>query len=70
MCSRCSANKAPIKYLQFERVRVCTACFEGLRKSKLPPLKMHLLYDISFPQNTSTCQSSSSVSRRRNRRAR
>ena len=35
MCSRCSANKAPIKYLQFERVRVCTACFEGLRKSKL-----------------------------------
>jgi len=32
MCSRCSANKAPIKYLQFERVRVCTACFEGLRK--------------------------------------
>ena len=35
MCSRCSANKAPIKYLQFERVRVCTACFDGLRKSKL-----------------------------------
>ena len=35
MCSRCSANKAPIKYLQFERVRVCTVCFEGLRKSKL-----------------------------------
>ena len=51
MCSRCSANKAPIKYLQFERVRVCTACFEGLRKSKLslPPVKMHSLSDNSFP---------------------
>ena len=41
MCSRCSANKAPIKYLQFDRVRVCTACFEGLRKSKLSsPVKI------------------------------
>ena len=51
MCSRCSANKAPIKYLQFERVRVCTACFEGLRKSKLspPPVKIQSLSDISFP---------------------
>ena len=51
MCSRCSANKAPIKYLQFERVRVCTACFDGLRKSKLspPPVKMHSISDNSFP---------------------
>ena len=43
MCSRCSANKAPIKYLQFERVRVCTACFEGLRKSKF----FHLLSEAT-----------------------
>ena len=35
LCSRCSANKAPIKYLQFDRVRVCNTCFEELKISKL-----------------------------------
>ena len=51
MCSRCSANKAPIKYLQFERVRVCTACFEGLRKSKLSLFKAtHFLTSFQSPR--------------------
>ena len=59
MCSRCSANKAPIKYLQFDRVRVCTACFEGLRKSKLSsPVKIskniHCL-TTSSPPRISAC---------------
>ena len=51
MCSRCSANKAPIKYLQFERVRVCTACFEGLKKSKLFLSKAtHFLTSFQSPR--------------------
>ena len=33
MCSRCSSNKAPIKYLKYERVRVCNSCFERLKIS-------------------------------------
>ena len=71
MCSRCSANKAPIKYLQFDRVRVCTACFEGLRKSKLSsPLKKCSLSNNFLPsQNISMCQSCTNVSRRKNPRA-
>jgi len=31
VCSQCSANKAPIKYRQFESVRVCENCFNALK---------------------------------------
>jgi len=32
LCGRCSAYKAPIKYLHYQRVRVCNVCFEGLKR--------------------------------------
>ena len=35
VCSQCSANKAPIKYRQFESVKVCSRCFDDLKLSKL-----------------------------------
>ena len=47
MCSKCSANKAPIKYLHFERVRVCNNCFEGLKISKFPERTRLLLNTYS-----------------------
>jgi len=31
VCSQCSANKAPIKYRQYEAVKVCTSCFDALK---------------------------------------
>jgi len=31
VCSQCSANKAPIKYRQYEPVRVCSSCFDALK---------------------------------------
>jgi len=31
VCSSCSSNKAPVKYRQFEAVRVCGRCFDALR---------------------------------------
>jgi len=31
VCSHCSANKAPLKYRQFESVRVCGLCFDILK---------------------------------------
>ena len=34
VCSSCSSNKAPIKYRQYETVRVCNVCYEILKKSK------------------------------------
>ena len=34
VCSSCSANKAPVKYRQFESVRVCDHCFDALKISK------------------------------------
>ena len=34
VCSSCSANKAPIKYRQYETVRVCYVCWEVLKKSE------------------------------------
>ena len=34
VCSQCSANKAPIKYRQYEPVRVCSSCFDALKLSK------------------------------------
>ena len=40
VCSSCSNNKAPIKYRQYEAVRVCVVCFDVLKKSK---------YKISTP---------------------
>ena len=33
VCGKCSANKAPIKFKQYEVDRVCTKCFETLRES-------------------------------------
>ena len=35
VCSACSNNKAPIKYRQFEPVRVCHLCYDVLKKSKI-----------------------------------
>ena len=35
VCAQCSANKAPLRYRQFEASRVCDACFEGVEKSRL-----------------------------------
>eukprot|EP00092_Neocalanus_flemingeri_P072430 GFUD01089170.1.p1 GENE.GFUD01089170.1~~GFUD01089170.1.p1 ORF type:complete len:841 (-),score=219.96 GFUD01089170.1:209-2731(-) len=32
VCSQCSANKAPLKYRQFESVRVCGSCFDSLKQ--------------------------------------
>merc|ERR1719410_1770712 len=32
VCAQCSANKAPLRYRQFEASRVCDACFEGVEK--------------------------------------
>ena len=34
VCAQCSANKAPLRYRQFEASRVCDACFEGVEKSR------------------------------------
>ena len=34
VCSACSANKAPIKYRQFEAVRCCNSCFDTLLQSR------------------------------------
>jgi len=31
VCSSCSAYKAPIKYRQFESVKVCSSCFDALK---------------------------------------
>jgi len=31
VCSQCSANKAPIKYRQYEAVKVCSSCFDALK---------------------------------------
>ena len=36
-CSACSNGKAPIKYRQFEPVRVCHTCYDVLKKSKIKP---------------------------------
>ena len=33
VCGQCSASKAPIKYKNFETVRVCPKCCETLRQS-------------------------------------
>ena len=35
ICAPCSANKAPLRYRQFESSRVCDACYESVEKSKL-----------------------------------
>ena len=35
VCSPCSANKAPIKYRQYESVKVCSSCFDALKLSML-----------------------------------
>ena len=35
VCAQCSANKAPLRYRQFESSRVCDACYEGVEKSRL-----------------------------------
>jgi FYVE/RhoGEF/PH domain-containing protein 5/6 len=34
MCGRCTDNKAPIKFLNFETARVCNACYEALKESE------------------------------------
>ena len=47
VCSSCSNNKAPIKYRQFETVRVCHLCYDILKKSKIslpsPSLSLYIL---------------------------
>ena len=35
VCSQCSANKAPIKYRQYEAVKVCSSCFDALKLTML-----------------------------------
>ena len=32
VCSTCSSNKAPLRYLDFDSARVCDTCFETLEK--------------------------------------
>ena len=35
VCSQCSANKAPLRYKQWEAVRVCDSCYLVLEKGQL-----------------------------------
>ena len=35
VCSHCSDNKAPLRYKQFQPVRVCDSCYLSLEKGKL-----------------------------------
>ena len=32
VCSTCSANKAPLRYLEFDSARVCDSCYDSLEK--------------------------------------
>ncbi len=34
ICSSCSSNKAPLRYLEFNSARVCDSCFEALERGK------------------------------------
>ena len=34
VCSNCSANKAPLRYLEFDSARVCDTCCDILEKGK------------------------------------
>ena len=34
VCSTCSSNKAPLRYLDFDSARVCDTCFEAIEKGK------------------------------------
>ena len=34
VCSSCSSNKAPLRYLEFDSARVCDPCYEALEKGK------------------------------------
>ena len=34
VCSNCSANKAPLRYLEFDSGRVCDTCYDILEKGK------------------------------------
>ena len=42
MCGQCSASKAPIKYKNFETVRVCPKCCEALKQSRSISVKLEL----------------------------
>ena len=44
VCAQCSANKAPLRYRQFEASRVCDACFEGVEKSRFS----FVIFALSF----------------------
>ena len=43
VCSNCSANKAPLRYLEFDSARVCDTCFDILEKGKLWCLEYHFV---------------------------
>ena len=32
ICSNCSSNKAPLRYLEFDSARVCDTCYDILEK--------------------------------------
>ena len=34
VCSNCSANKAPLRYLEFDSARVCDTCYDILEKGE------------------------------------
>ena len=46
ICSNCSGNKAPLRYLEFDSARVCDLCFEALKKGKKKKIKNAGLFTI------------------------
>ena len=40
VCSTCSANKAPLRYLEFDSARVCDSCYDSLEKGSI----IYLIY--------------------------
>ena len=46
LCSACSNNKAPIKYRQFEPVRVCHLCYDVLKKSKIQTSRLSKAHTV------------------------
>ena len=45
VCSTCSSNKAPLRYLDFDSARVCDTCFEAIEKGKKPKFFENMNFD-------------------------